>query len=213
MKDLGEVDTILGVKVKRHSGGFALCQPHYIDKVLSKFNHLSIKAFNTPFDASSKMVENPRRSVSQLDYASAIGSLMYVMHCTRPDIAFAICKLSRYNHTPSGDHWKGIVKALGYLKKTKTFALYYNTFLSVLEGYCDASWITSIGDNKSTSRWIFTLCGGAISWDSKKQTCITHSIMEFEFIALAAAGREAEWLRNLLLDIKLWPHDVSPAQF
>ena len=62
----------------------------------------------------------------------------------------------------------------------------------MLEGYLDASWITSVSDNKSTSGWIFTLGGGAISWASKKQTCISHSIMESEFIALIAAGKEAK---------------------
>ncbi|XP_070025288.1 secreted RxLR effector protein 161-like [Nicotiana sylvestris] len=155
------------------------------------------------------MVENPERSVSQSYYASAIGSLMYAMYCARPDIIFAVCKLSRYTHNPNGDHWKDIVRVLGYLKRTKNFALYYNIFPSVFEGYCDASWITSVDDNKSTSGWMFTLSGGAISWASKKQTCITHSTMESEFIALAATGREAEWLRNLLLDIELWPQPMA----
>ena len=94
MKDLNEVDTILGVKVKRHSGGFALCQSHYIQKVLSKFSHLNIKEANTPYDVSSKLTENNGREVAQIEYASAIGSLMYAMHCTRPDIAYVVCKLS-----------------------------------------------------------------------------------------------------------------------
>ena len=58
MKYMGEVDTILGVKVKKYRGGYALCQSHYIDKVISKFNHLGIKEVNTPLDASSKLVEN-----------------------------------------------------------------------------------------------------------------------------------------------------------
>ena len=209
MKDLGEVDTILGIKVKKHNGGYALCQSHYVDKVLSKYDHLSIKEFNTPYDVTNKLFENTGRAVSQLDYASVIGSLMYAMHCTRPDIAFAVCKLSRFTHNPSSEHWRGITRVLGYLKRTKTYALYYNKYPSVLEGYCDASWITSVNDNKSTSGWIFTLGGGAVSWASKKQTCITHSTMESEFIALAAAGKEAEWLRNLLLDIKLWPQPMS----
>ena len=72
----------------------------------------------------------------------------------------------------------------------------------MLEGYSDASWITSVSDNKSTSGWIFTLGGGVISWASKKQTCISHSTMESKFIALVTAGKDAEWLRNMLLDIK-----------
>ena len=87
MKDLGEVDKILGVKVKRHSGGFALCQSHYIEKTLTKFNHLHIKEANTPYDVSIHLNENLGRAVAQVEYASAIGSLMYAMHCTRPDIS------------------------------------------------------------------------------------------------------------------------------
>ena len=66
-----------------------------------------------------------------------------------------------------------------------------------------------MGDNKSTSGWIFILGGGVISWASKKQSCISHSTMESEFIALASAGKEAEWLRNMLYDIELWPELMS----
>ena len=65
--------------------------------------------------------------------------------------------------------------------------------------------MTSSNDNKSTSGWIFSLGRGAISWASKKQTYISHSTMESEFIAIAVVGKEAEWLRNMLFDIKLWP--------
>ncbi|GJX14486.1 zinc finger, CCHC-type containing protein [Tanacetum coccineum] len=80
----------------------------------------------------------------------------------------------------------------------------------VLEGYIDASWISNAEDNLSTSGWVFLLGGGAISWASKKQTCITGSIMEYEFVALAAAGKEAEWLKNLLLEIPLWVKPITP---
>ncbi|GJV72619.1 zinc finger, CCHC-type containing protein [Tanacetum coccineum] len=81
---------------------------------------------------------------------------------------------------------------------------------SVLEGYIDASWISNTKDNSSTSGWVFLLGGGAISWASKKQTCITSSIMEYEFVALAAAGKEAEWLGNLILEIPLWSKPIAP---
>ncbi|GKD12546.1 hypothetical protein Tco_1196953, partial [Tanacetum coccineum] len=63
---------------------------------------------------------------------------------------------------------------------------------SVIEGYSDASWIDNIEDHSSTSGWVLFLIGGDISWASKKQTCITSSTMESEFVALAAAGSEAE---------------------
>nr|GEW68604.1 zinc finger, CCHC-type [Tanacetum cinerariifolium] len=74
---------------------------------------------------------------------------------------------------------------------------------SVLEGYTDASWISNTENNSSISGWVFLLGGGAISWASKKQTCITGSTTEYEFVALAAAGKEAEWLKNLLPEIPL----------
>uniref|UniRef100_A0A2N9H138 Reverse transcriptase Ty1/copia-type domain-containing protein n=1 Tax=Fagus sylvatica TaxID=28930 RepID=A0A2N9H138_FAGSY len=208
MKDLKEVDTILGIKVKKHSGGYALCQSHYVEKILLKFQYLGIKEVTTPYDSTVKLIENSGRAVAQLEYASAIGSLMYAMHGTRPDISFAVCKLSRYTNNPSTEHWKAIGRVLGYLKLTIGLGLYYTNFPLVLEGYTDASWITSASDNKATSGWVFTLGGGAISWASKKQTCISHSTMESEFIALAVVGKEAEWLRNLLLDIKLWPQPI-----
>jgi len=134
---------------------------------------------------------------------------MYVMHCTRPDIAFAICKLSRYTSKPSTDHWKAIARVFGYLKKMIDLDLFYSDFPAVMERYSDASWMTSSSDNKSTSGWIFSLRGGVISWASKKQTCISHSTMKSEFIVIAAAGKEAEWLRNMLFDIKLWPQPMS----
>ncbi|GJU99677.1 hypothetical protein Tco_1328948 [Tanacetum coccineum] len=79
----------------------------------------------------------------------------------------------------------------------------------VLEGYTDASWIINIKDNSSTGGCVFLLGVGAISWAYKKQTCITNSTMEYEFVALAAAGKETEWLRNLVLKIPLWSKPIS----
>ena len=117
MKDLGEVDTILGVKANKHSGGYSLCQSHYIEKVLLKFNYLKFKETNTPYDSSFKLLENSSRVVAQLEYVSVIGNLMYVMHCTRPDIAFAVCKMSRFTSNPSVKHWKQLVGYLVILKE------------------------------------------------------------------------------------------------
>lgn len=209
MKDLGLVDTILGIKVKRNSGGYELNQTHYIEKMLEKFKHLNFKEVNTPFDPSVKLQKNNGRTVAQLEYASAFGCLMYLMQCTRPDIAFVVSRMSRFTSNPNDEHWKAITRIFGYLLKTKNLGLHYGKFPVVLEGYTDASWISSVGDYKSTTGWIFTLAGGAISWKSKKQTCITLSTMESEFVALASAGQEEEWLRDLLLEVPLAKDNVS----
>nr|GEY47695.1 zinc finger, CCHC-type [Tanacetum cinerariifolium] len=80
----------------------------------------------------------------------------------------------------------------------------------VLEGYIDASWIGNTKDNSSTGGWVFLLDEGVISWASKNQTCITSSTMEYEFVDLAVASKEVEWLRNLILDIPLWSKPIAP---
>nr|GEV00788.1 glucose-6-phosphate isomerase 1, chloroplastic [Tanacetum cinerariifolium] len=108
----------------------------------------------------------------------------------RPDIAYAICKLSRYTSNPSQDHWKAIGRVFGYLKRTKQLALFYDRFPAVLEGYSDTSWIIGSSDSKSITGWIFTLGGGVICWGLKKQTCITHFTMKAEFLALAAVASQ-----------------------
>ena len=89
--------------------------------------------------------------------------------------------------------------------------LHFNRFPNVLEGYCDANWITDNDEVMSTSGYVFVLGGGAISWKSSKQPCLARSTMESEFIALELAGHEAEWLRNLLANIPLWGKSSSPV--
>ena len=119
MKYLGEVDTSLGIKIKRNSRGYALNQTHCIEKIVSKFSQLEIKDANSQFDSSVKLEKNDDRALDQLEYASAIGSLMYVTQCTKANISFAISELSRLTRNPSVEHWKAIGRILSYLKNTK----------------------------------------------------------------------------------------------
>ncbi|GJX98716.1 zinc finger, CCHC-type containing protein [Tanacetum coccineum] len=204
MKDMGEADVILGIRIKHESNEIAISQSHYIEKVLNKFNQFDCTLVSTLMDTSEKLMPNNGQAVSQLEYSRVIGCLMYAMTYTRPDIAFAVGKLSRYTSNPgTQQHWQAIQRVLKYLKKTIDYRLMYTGYPSVLEGYTDASWISNTEDNSSTSGWVFLLGGGAISWASKKQTCITSSTMEFEFMALAAASKESKWLKNLLLEILL----------
>ncbi|GJS69117.1 zinc finger, CCHC-type containing protein [Tanacetum coccineum] len=180
MKDIGEADVILGIRIKHESNGIAISQSHYIKKVLKKFNYFDYSLVSTPMDTSEKLMPNNGQAVSQLEYSRVIGCLMYVMTCTMPDIAFVVGKLSRYTSNPGNS-----------------------------AGYTDASWISNTEDNPSTSGWVFLLGGGVISWHSKNQTCITGSTMEFEFVALVVAGKEAEWLKNLFLEIPLWVKPIA----
>ena len=116
------------------------------------FNHLKFKEANTPYNSSVKLLENIGQVVAQLEYASAINNLMYDIYCTRPNIVFTVCKLSRFMSNPSVEHWNVISRVLSYLKRTINLGLFYNNSPIVLKWYSDASWIVNASDNKSTSR-------------------------------------------------------------
>ncbi|KAL0332969.1 UNVERIFIED_CONTAM: Retrovirus-related Pol polyprotein from transposon TNT 1-94 [Sesamum calycinum] len=136
------------------------------DGSIDKYKARKFKAYDsppakTPVDLNLHLAKNKDEPECQIEYSRIIGSLMYIMNCTRPDIAYAVNKLSRFT--------------------IKT---------------------------KSTSGYVFTIGGGAVSWKSSKQTCIARSTMESEFIALYKAGEEAEWLRNFLEDIPCWTKPV-----
>nr|GEV03363.1 hypothetical protein [Tanacetum cinerariifolium] len=147
MKDMGEADVILGIKIKRKNKGIVITQSHYIEKILKKFNRKDCYSVSTPIDPVEKVKQNTGKTVDKLKYSRVVGCLMYVMTSTRPDIAY-----------------------VGRLK-----------------AYSDASWINHVEDSSFTSGWVFLLRGGAISWASKKQTCITSSTMESEFVASVVA--------------------------
>ena len=206
MKDMGEAEFILGVKIIRTSKGIALSQSHYVEKVLKKFGEYECSPVSTPFDPlvhlqKSSSTQDP---CDQEEYAKVIGSVMFLMSCTRPDIAYAVSRLSRYTHCPNASHWIAIRRLLRYLKGTMDWGLHFCGTPSVLEGFSDANWVTDNDEINSTSGYIFTLGGGAVSWKSRKQSCTASSTMESEFIALELAGNEAEWMRHLLADIPLW---------
>ena len=134
---------------------------------------------------------------------------MYVMNCTRPDITYFFSKLSRYMSNPGVGHWKAIIRVLRYLRYAQNYGLHYTRYPAVLEAYSDANWISDMKDTKSTSGYVFTLGGVVVSRKSSKQTYIARSTMEYEFITtLDKAGEEAEWLRQFLEDIPIWPKPV-----
>ncbi|KAJ0507783.1 putative RNA-directed DNA polymerase [Helianthus annuus] len=169
MKDMGEADVILGIRIKRSNNGITMTQSHYIEKVLKKFNHYNCSPVSTPLDPSIRLMPNSGDSVSQLEYSKVIGCLMYAMISTRPNIAYAVGKLSRFTSNPSAQHWQAVNRLLKYLKGTMHFGFCYSGFPSVIEGYSDASWINNKEDHSSTSGWVFLLGGGAISWASKNK--------------------------------------------
>nr|GEW87378.1 zinc finger, CCHC-type [Tanacetum cinerariifolium] len=168
MKDMGEADVILGIKIKHENKRTIITQSHYIEKILKKFNREDCSSVSTPMDPVEKLKPNTAKPIDQLEYSRAIGCLMYARTSTRSNIAYAVGRLSRFTSNPSRQHWKAITRVFKYLRGTKYYGLSYVGYPSVLEGYSDASWINHVEDSSSTSGWVFLLGGGAISWASKK---------------------------------------------
>ena len=139
MKELGVADVILGMKISRKSDGLVLSQSHYVKKVLEKFKKYDDSLVRTPVDVNLHLTKSKGQRISQLEYLRIIGNFMYIMNCTRPDIAYSISKLSRYTSNPGENHWKALVKVLRYLKYTKNYGLHYTWYLAILEGYSDAN--------------------------------------------------------------------------
>ena len=136
--------------------------------------------------------------MNKVPYLSAIGSLMYAMMCTRPDICHAVGMTRRHQSNPGQEHWKPVKRILRYLKGTTDYSLCYQRNDMQLKDYTDANWGEDLDERKSNFGFTFLLNNGAISWSSKKQSCIALSIMEAEFVALRTIVQEGIWLRRFL---------------
>ena len=117
------------------------------------------------------------------------------MLCTRPDICFAVGMISRYQSDPDEEHWIAVKYIFKYLRRTRDYMLVYQDESLVPIGYTDSNFQSDIESRKSTSGYVFTLGGGAVSWRSVKQSSITDSTMEVEYIAALEVAMEAVWLK------------------
>ncbi|XP_061348346.1 secreted RxLR effector protein 161-like [Gastrolobium bilobum] len=117
--------------------------------------------------------------MKNIPYASAVGSLTYAQVCTRPDIAFAVGVLGRYQSNSGLDHWKVAKKVIRYLQGTKDYMLMFRRTdnLEVI-GYSNSDYAGCIDSRKSTSGYIFKLASGDVSWRSVKHTLTATSTME-----------------------------------
>ncbi len=162
---------------------------------------MDTKPSPTPYDPSVTLQKNKKEPRDQLRYSQIIGSLMYLASVTRPDISFAVSKMSRFMSNPGIDRWHALERVMRYLRGTMSYRIHYSGHPAVLEGYSDSDWISDVDEFYATSGYVFTLGGGAVSWRSCKQTILTRSTMEAELTALETATAEAEWLRDLLMDL------------
>ncbi|RVW74857.1 Retrovirus-related Pol polyprotein from transposon TNT 1-94 [Vitis vinifera] len=175
MKDLGAARQILGMRIIRDKANGTL--------KLSQSDHFKLSKEQSP------KTEEERDHMSKVPYASAIGSLMYAMVCTRPDIAHAVGVVSRFMSRPGKQHWEAVKWILRYLKGSLDTCLCFTGVSLKLQGYVDADFAGDIDSRKSTTGFVFTLGGTAISWVSNLQKIVTLSTTEAEYVAATEAGK------------------------
>jgi hypothetical protein len=220
MKDLGQAERILGIRIYRDRTKriLALSQESYIDKVLERFSMENSKRGFLPMShgitlskTQSPVEPKDVERMKMIPYASAVGSIMYAMMCTRPDVSYALSMTSRYQANPGENHWIAVKNILKYLRRTKNSFLVYGgeKELSV-KGYTDASFQTDRDDLKSQSGFVFLMNGGAVCWKSSKQSVTADSTTEAEYIAASEAAKEAVWIRQFLEGLGVVPSAKSP---
>ncbi|VFQ67784.1 unnamed protein product [Cuscuta campestris] len=191
MKDLGDASYALGIRIYRDRSR----------KLLGTSLSKTQGAF-TPEE-----VERMRN----VPYASAIGSIMYAMVCTRPNVSFALSVTSRYQSNPGESHWTAMKNILKYFRRTKDAFLVYGRKeeLSIV-GYTDARFQTDRDHFKSQAGYVFFLNGGAVTWKSYKQDTTADSTTEGEYMAAAEATKEGVWLNNFITELGVVPSIKNP---
>ena len=213
MTDLGPLKHFLGLKIARNRRRrtLHLCQSQYIQKILRLHGLQVCNPSQTPADPHVRLSKSRAESEATAEekriYQSAVGSLMYAMLGSRPEIAYAVSKVSQYCTNPDSTHWTAVKRIFRYLAGTPNRGLWYGVHGSG-DGYTDADWGAS-DDRKSIGGYTFLLNGAAICWNSKKQSTVALSSTEAEYMALTQAVKESLWLQAILQDLGATNHQAE----
>ena len=208
MTDLGEIDSYLGVRIKRDRSirRLDIDQSRYISEIVNRFGLADSNPARTPLPAGAEthLVKNTgEATASEIKYyQQIIGSLLYVQIGTRPDISFAVGRLAQYASNPSSQHLRLAKYVLAYLKGTADLVLRYDGARgNGLYGYSDSSLGDQLDDCHSTSGFVYLLADAAISWSSRKQKTVAQSTTHAEYMALTDAANQAAWYRSFFSEI------------
>jgi hypothetical protein len=198
MKDLRVANKILGMRITRDRKNhkLTLSLGEYIEKVLERFRMQNAKPVSTPlaihFKLTKEMCPKTQEDIeymSKVSYSSTIGSLMYVMVCTRPDIAHALGVVSMYMNNPSKEHWEAVKWILRYWRGISTHALCFGVSDTILQGYVDSDMAVDKDSRRSTTGYVFTIGGTKVSWISKLQKAIALSTIESKYVVSIKASK------------------------
>nr|GEX77730.1 retrotransposon protein, putative, Ty1-copia subclass [Tanacetum cinerariifolium] len=222
MKDLGEAAYILGIKIYRDRSKrlIDICQSAYIEKILKRYCMENSKRGSIPMQEKLKLSKSQGAStpaemkrMQNVPYASAVGSIMYAVRCTRPDVAFAQNITSRFQQNPGDIHWTTVKNILKYLRNTKDMFLVYGGDLKRelrVSCYTDAGYLMDADDLKSQTGYVFVLNGGAVDWKSARQSIFATSSAKAEYIAAFDASKEAVWVRKFISGLRMVPTIEEP---
>jgi hypothetical protein len=193
------------------SDGIILSQQRYILDLLRKSNMLEAKPVKTPMSAAHALTLLSDDTLTDLSpYRSLVGALQY-LSLTRPDISFAVNKISQFMHRPTSLHLQAVKRILQYLKFTISYGLLLRRSTSrTLQAYFNADWVGCPDNRKSTGRFCVFLGPNLISWSSRKQHTVAHSSIESEYRTLATIAAELLWLQSLLRDLGIFLHSPPP---
>lgn len=201
IKILGELKKIIGMNWvrDRKSRRSFLHQTGYCEKVLERFGMKDCKASSTPADpesgAESELLESNQK------YMEAAGALIYLSTQTRPDISYAVSKISEKMQRPTVADWTAAKKIFRYLNGTKDYGIVYQGSTEKIEAYADADYGGDRKERKSRSGMVVKAGYGTVCWGSKKQKIVAMSTVEAEYVATASTSQEITWVEQLLKEL------------
>ena len=206
MKDLGVVNTFLGMEISQTSNGISLHLNKYFNNMLQDFGMTECNAVSTPLPSNINAIDDGSRLLESdaTAFRSMVGKLLFAANTVRTDLAFAASYLSRFIKDPHTKHLSACKHTLRYIKGTTKLGLMFREGSEFeLVGYCDADWAGDKVDRKSMTGYLFKLGNSIITWKCKKQQTIALSSTEAEYMALGDAVKEALWIRQLLKGLGL----------
>jgi hypothetical protein len=199
--DMGPAKMFLGVEIDRKKDSITLSQKRYTLSLLKKYATHGGHTVSSPAIPHSKDEANSSEMSRSKDYAEIVGALLYLSTWTRPDISFAVGKLTRHMQNPRLIDYVDATRVLNYLKGTTDQGITYRRGGGELIGFTDSDYGTDSTNGKSVSGMVFMMNGGPICWKSKQQDTVAQSTCEAELIAATVVAREAMWLRKLLPEL------------
>ncbi|XP_022041719.2 uncharacterized mitochondrial protein AtMg00810-like [Helianthus annuus] len=202
MKDLGPLSYFLGIQVTRNGNDLFLSQQAYAKDIIHRASMDSCKPVATPVDTQSKLsaTSGPLHD-DPSTYRSLAGALQYLTF-TRPDISYAVQQICMHMHAPRLEHWNALKRIIRYIQGKADYGLHLGSVTNMsLVAYTDADWAGCPDTRRSTSGYCVYMGNNLLSWSSKRQSTISRSSAEAEYLGVANVVADICWLRNLLLEL------------